>query len=236
MSVSGVTTFTMTATQIVDRAFNVLGVGSEGESLTARMYTDGIENLNLLIKTWGAQDHLWIRTERTLTLIASQAAYDVSAGGTKPMRVTSVRRVYQGTETPLNEMARQTYFDQPNKALSASTPVSFYYDPQQSTGTLYLWPAPDASFVSNQTINYTCLRRMSDIVSPNDEIDMPQEWLQTVIWNLANDLETQYPVNDGRLAVKIERRALQLYTALKGFDNEPASVFLQPDYEGMMWR
>jgi hypothetical protein len=63
---------------------------------------------------------------------------------------------------------------------------------------------------------------------------MPQEWLQTVIWNLANELETQYPVNDGRLAVKIERKAALLMQALKGFDNEPASLYMQPDYQGLM--
>lgn len=233
MTVPTVTTFTMTVSQIVTRAFNVLGVGSEGEALTPRMYADGAENLNLLIKTFGAQDHLWTRTEIAVVPVSGQAAYVISP---KPMRVTAVRRTLSGIDTPLNEMARQTYFDQPNKTLSPSTPNSFYYDPQQATGTLYLWPAPNADFVTDQTLSATVLRRMGDVVSTNDEIDVPQEWLQAIIWNLANDLETQYPVNDSRLAMKIERRAAQLYTALKGFDNEPASLFLQPDYEGLRWR
>ena len=75
----------------------------------------------------------------------------------------------------------------------------------------------------------TYLRRMADFLATTDNLDAPQEWLQTIIWNLANDLETQYPVNDARLAVKIERKAALLYQALTGFDNEPASLYMQPD-------
>jgi hypothetical protein len=234
MTVNTSTSFAMTANQIVTRAFKVLGIGTEGEALTATMYADGLENLNLLIKTLGAQDHLWIRTEGSITPVASQAGYTLGTSGPKPMRIMSVRRALDGIETPLNEMARQTYFDQPNKSVSPSIPTQYYYDPQQATGVLYLWPAPSASFVAEQTLNVSYWRRMGDIVSSSDEVDMPQEWLQTVIWNLANELETQYPVNDGRLAVKIERKAALLMQALKGFDNEPASLYMQPDYQGLM--
>ena len=234
MTVNTSTSFAMTANQIVTRAFKVLGIGTEGEALTATMYADGLENLNLLIKTLGAQDHLWIRTEGSITPVASQAGYTLGTSGPKPMRIMSVRRSLDGIETPLNEMARQTYFDQPNKSVSPSIPTQYYYDPQQATGVLYLWPAPSASFVAEQTLNVSYWRRMGDIVSSSDEVDMPQEWLQTVIWNLANELETQYPVNDGRLAVKIERKAALLMQALRSFDNEPASLYMQPDYQGLM--
>jgi len=232
MTVSTSTAFTMTANQIVTRAFKVLGIGTEGEPLTSNMYADGLEDLNLLIKTLGAQDHLWIRTEGTLATVAGQAGYTVS--NPKPMRVQSVRRVVGGVETPLNEMARDTYFAQPNKSLSPSIPTQFYYDPQQATGVLYLWPAPSAQFVAEQTLNVSFWRRMADIVTSSDELDMPQEWLQTIIWNLANDLETQYPVNDVRIAQKIERRAALLMRDLKNFDNEPASLYMQPDRQGLM--
>jgi hypothetical protein len=217
---------TLTASEIIDKAFHILGKASEGEALTARMYADGKSSLNLLLKTWEAQPHLWTLTEGTLALVASQAAYTLSP---KPMRVISVRRLQDGYETPLNEMARQEYFDQPNKTASPSTPVSFYYDPQLTTGALYLWPAPSADAVSNFTISYTYWRRLSDVVNSNDAPDTPQEWLEALAWNLASALETEYPVNDNRLANKIDARAAGLYATLKAFDNEPASLFMMPD-------
>jgi hypothetical protein len=228
MTTSGSVSFALNTSQLVEKAFHVLGKASEGEALTARMYEDGRSSLNLLLKTLNTMEHLWSKTERTLTLVDSTAAYILTP---KPGRVLSVRRSYDGREVPLGEMSRQGYFDQPNKTVSPSTPVSWYYDPQTTTGTLYLWPAPSASVASLFTLNITYLRRIEDMISSNDDLDMPQEWLQAIVWNLANDLETEYPVNDARLAAKIERKAGILLGQLRGWDTEPASIFIQPDYE-----
>ena len=229
MTVAATTSFTMSVTQMITRAFNILGKGDEGEDISTRMYNDGLECMNLLVKTWQAQNHLWTRTEGSLALVAGQAAYALSSP--QPIRVLAVRRRTSSIDTPLGQLSREEYFDQPNKTLNPSTPVSFYFDPQVSSGTLYLWPAPSTDFVSASTVTMTYLRRLADFVTSSDNLDAPQEWLQTIIWNLANDLETQYPVNDPRLAVKIERKAATLYQALTGWDQEPASLYMQPDFQ-----
>jgi hypothetical protein len=229
MTIAATTTFTMSVTQMITRAFNILGKGDEGEDISTRMYNDGLECMNLLVKTWQAQNHLWTRTEGSLALVAGQAAYALSSP--QPIRVLAVRRRTSSIDTPLGQLSREEYFDQPNKTLNPSTPVSFYFDPQVSSGTLYLWPAPSTDFVSASTVTMTYLRRLADFVTSSDNLDAPQEWLQTIIWNLANDLETQYPVNDPRLAVKIERKAATLYQALTGWDQEPASLYMQPDFQ-----
>lgn len=228
MSTSGSTDFSLVANQIVTKMFALLGKYSEGRALSARQVADGMLTLNLLVKTWGAQERLWTRTERSATLLASTASYALTP---KPGRVLSVRRkvTLGGYETPLREMSRQEYFDTPNKA-TESVPTGFYYDPQATAGTLYVWPTPSAATAAAQTLNLTYLRRMDDFDASNNDADLPQEWLQALIWNGANDLEPEYPVNDARLALKIEKRAGELYAALSGWDNEPASIYLQPDY------
>lgn len=234
MTTSGSYDYTLTANQIIDAMFNKLGVGSEGEALTARHYEDGRRVLNLLVKKWGAAEHLWTETEGSVILIADQQSYALATlFSVKPMRVLSVRRKVTsgGNETPLNEMSRQEYFDTPNKSQS-STPNSFYYDPQRTTGTLYLWPPANTATAAAQTLNVSYLRRMADFDGASDEADMPQEWLDALIWNGADSLEVEYPVNDQRIASKITAYALDSFAALKGWDHEPASVFLQPDYRG----
>ena len=233
MSVSGSIDFNMVANQIIRKAFQILGVAAEGESVSADMYARGLESLNLLIKTWSAQEHLWTRESQSLTLVAGQAPYVITP---KPMRILSARRknTASGYETPMTMWARQQYLDQPNKTTSLSTPVNFYYDPQRAIGTLYVWPAPSAQVAAAFTIEMEVLRRMDDMDASNNDADLPQEWLQALIWNLADDLITEYPVNDGNIASKIERKAAMLYADLKGWDNEPASIFLSPDV--MPWR
>lgn len=235
MTTSGVYTFTLTNDQIVTQAFGKLGVGAEGEALTPRMYEDGTTALNLLIKSWEAMDHLWTRSNYSLSPIANTAAYDLAAAtGGKPMRVISARRktTLGGNEVPMQPWSRQEYLDQPNKTSSPSTPLNFYYDPQRTVGTLYLWPAPSTAVAPTITIEIDYLRRMTDQVTSNNEADVPQEWLNALIWNLALELMPQYPINDGNLAGMVIKRAQDLFADLKGFDNEPTSLYLQPDYRG----
>lgn len=231
MSTSGTNdTFTLSNNEIIAAAFALLGVGSEGEALSDRMYTDGTRSLNLLIKTYSAMDHLWVREQASLTMVAGQAAYVLP---NKPMRVISARRKITsgGYEVPLTAWARQEYLDQPNKTSSPSTPVNFYYDPQRTAGTLYLWPAPSAAVAPTITIEYDYLRRMDDMLASNDEAPLPVEWLEALIYNLAVRLMPQYPVNDGNLSGLVIQQAKDLFAALKGWDEEPVSLYVQPDYQ-----
>lgn len=232
MSTSGTNdTFTLVNNEIVETAFNLLGAGSEGEPISARMYADGTRALNLLIKTWSAMDHLWVREQAVLTPIANQAAYVLPD---KPMRVISARRktTIGGNEIPMTAWSRQEYLDQPNKDSSPSTPVNFYYDPQRTTGTLYLWPAPSSQVAPTITIIYDYLRRMDDMLASNNEADVPVEWLDALIYNLAVRLMPMYPVNDGDLSGFVISQAQALFAALRGWDNEPVSLYVQPDYQG----
>lgn len=227
MPTSGTIDFGLVANQIIEKAFFRLGVGSEGEAITARMYADGMMSLNLLVKAWGAREHLWLRTNLTVPLVASQAGYIITP---KPMRITDVRRrlTVGAIETPLRELSRSQYLDQSNKGV-ASIPNSFYYDPQRTTGTLYLWPTASAQTVTQMDIRLTYLRRMDDFDNSNDEPDLPQEWLEALIWNLADNLQTEYPVNNPRISQKIEANAALTLAAIEAFDTEPASIFLQPE-------
>lgn len=226
MTTSGVTTFTLTTTELLTAAFEKIGVATEGEALTDDMYVRGKRALNLLVKTWGAMPHLWTQTETWLPLVAGQSEYALNVA----MRVLSVRRrITSGTlDTPMTELSRQEYFDLPNKTVQ-SVPVNWYFNPQQATRTLYLWPTASTATAAAQTIRITYLRRMDDMVGSNDELDMPQEWLEAVVYNLARRLMATYPVNDPQMRADIIDMSDRLFAQLKGWDTEPASIFLQPD-------
>jgi len=230
VSTSGSTNYGLVTNTLVDEAFDICGIGSKGESVSADMYLRATRSLNLIVKTWQAQPHLWTMTEGSVTLVASQADYALATlFSVKPMRVLSVRRrVTSGsTDTPLIEMSRQEYFDTPNKT-SASVPTAFYYDPQRATGTLYLWPTASTATAAAQTLRVTYLRRIEDFDGTADDPDLPQEWTQALCYALASELALKYGVAPD-IRMEINARAGALYAALSGFDNEPASIFLQPD-------
>jgi hypothetical protein len=227
VATSGVTSLALTTTEIIVRAFRRLGIAQDGEALTPAMYEDGREELNLLINEWNANPHLWINEDGSLSLVASQAAYVVSP---RALRVTDCRYRLNGIDTPMRMFSRQEYFDQPNKTVSPSIPVNFYFDPEVEDGTLYLWPAPSATAVANYTIRYTYIRFIAIMVNANDTVDFPQQWLQPIIWNLADNLQTQYPVNDPNLANRVTAKAVATLASLSQWDNEPASLYMSPDY------
>lgn len=227
MTTSGTTTYSLNANQIIEKAFHRLGKASEGEAISARMYDDGRGSLNLLLKDLGAEQHLWTKSEGTVALVASQAGYTLTS--ISPLRIMSIRRRDSSLDTPMTEISRDEYFDLPNKTVSPSIPVSWYFDPQRAAGVLYVWPAPDTNAATDNTLYVTYLRRIEDMTASTDDLDLPQEWMQGIIWALADDLETEYPVNDNRLAIKIERKSIEFMTKMRAWDTETTSIFMQPD-------
>lgn len=226
MTTSGVITYEPTTTSVIEWMFNILGVAQEGEALTPRMYNDGLRALNGLIQTWSANPHLWTLAEGSLTLVADQAAYVVSP---RALRVLSGRRRYNGIDVPMTMFSRQEYFDQPTKLVSPSIPVNFYFDPQVEQGTIYLWPAPSASAVTQYSVNYTYVRFMDIMTATNQTLDLPQQWIEPIAWNGARRLMTQYPVNDPGLMQIIIGTAQETLQSLLKWDNEPASIYMQPE-------
>lgn len=226
MSTSGSTDFNLVTNGLIDEAFDLCGIGSEGEAITADQYARAKRSLNLIIKAWGTQEHLWLRAERSLTMAASTNSYALTP---KPMRVIEVRRrsTSGSIDTPLTEWSRKQYLEQPNKTID-SVPVAFYYDPQSTTGTLYLWPRPSTATASDFTVRLTYLRRMDDFDGSSDDADLPQEWLQALTLTLAEALALKYAIKPD-LRREISDRAAIARAELNSWDTEPASLYMQPD-------
>ncbi len=229
MTTSGTITYQPTVLEIIEGFFNILGVAQEGEALTPRMYADGLRAYNGYLQTCSAQPHLWTATEGTLALVADQAAYVVSP---RALRVLSCRYRLNGIDVPMTMFSRQEYYDQPNKTTSPSIPVNFYFDPKVDDGTLYLWPAPSAVAAADYTIHYTYVRFLDTVTSTDQTADLPQQWVEPIMWNGAKRLLTQYPVNDPNLMQLILGQAKEYEDNLRQWDNEPASMFFQLDTQG----
>lgn len=226
MATSGDTTYRLVANDIIAEAFDICGIGSEGESINADMNARAMRSLNLLAKAWSASGHLWKQTGRSVTLVAGQDDYALSP---KPLRVVEVRRrvTSSGIDTPLNELARQDYLEQPNKA-SQATPVSFYYDPRSTAGALYIWPTASTAVAAAMTLQLTELQPIEDFDSTANDADFPNEWMQALSYGLAEQLALKYGVAPD-VRSEISARASLYKAQLEAWDSEPASLFLQPE-------
>lgn len=232
MATSGSVDFSLNARQIATAALQLLGVVALGEDPTGDEAAKALEHLNLMLKSWGAdpKPKLWQLTEGSVTLLASTSSYVLTAA----RKVLSVRR-RTGTGTSINDvpidpgLSRQEYYDEPAKA-ATGTPRGWYFDPQRAARTLYVVGVPDATIAASTTLKYTYLRVIEDVDTLNDDFDLPQEWTEALQYSLAARLAVFFDLHQihPTKATKIEEMAAMLYAKLSSFDDEAASVFMQP--------
>ena len=152
----------------------------------------------------------------------------------RPLKLLQARRTSDllGTpiDLPMRILERPEYFELTNKS-SSSTPLQVYHDPQLNVGYFYLWPTPSDE---TEVIRFTFSRRIEDVDTLANTMDVPQEWLEAIIWNLAARLSfhsSSPPMDEraGLIAV-----AQDMKDKLDGWDREYGSVSFSPDYQGFM--
>lgn len=177
-----------------------------GQAIPADQAAHALRMLNRLMKGWqvldGAPDFLRATQSVTATTSAAHTLNPV-----RPLRILSVNRVAtDGNETPLREISRDEYKDMPDKD-ATGTPTLFYYDRQKESAVMYVWPVYSA--VTTETFNVDYEREFTDIASLGDTIDLPAEWYEAAILQLASRLAPAYGSENAKTRTFIEaERAL----------------------------
>lgn len=155
------------------------------------------------------------------------AVYVYETGLQRPLRVVSGRRYFLSTQpstgisTQMMPFSRIDYRNQPNKN-TPGTITQYFYDPRggaNTQGIMYVWPAPPD--VSN-AMQFTWWRQVQDFDSSSDTPDLPQEWLDALVWNLAYKMAPEYDTPPQRYAM-IKEQAASSLDLVMGWDREPES-------------
>ena len=114
MPTSGTYAFSPEAAEFCDEAFERCGL--DPAALTARHLRSARRSLEYLFIEWSNKgQHLWAIDQQTIaapTLVAGTATYDTPAGTVAVLEMV-IRR--DGSDTPINPMARDEYLAIPNK-------------------------------------------------------------------------------------------------------------------------
>lgn len=144
---------------------------------------------------------------------------------TRPEAITSARRRDSSNyDTPLNELARNDYFNLAQKTVIGQ-PTQFYYDKQLSSGIFYLYQAPNDA---TNTIKFTFQKMFFDFNTGNDNPDFPIEWAETLAFGLASRLSYDFSI-DKTKSEQIKRTYDEMLRNLKGYDRED-SIYFVPTY------
>lgn len=143
----------------------------------------------------------------------------------RPLRVLDgfVRQISGTNDIPVRIISKDEYNRFGGKT-STGTPVQVAYDAQANAGHLYIYPR----FLStNQLLYIEFTKPIDDFSASGDDYDMPQEWGEALKFNLALRISPEYEVPRDKYS-QIREQAVGLFEFVKGYDQENASVFLQP--------
>lgn len=132
----------------------------------------------------------------------------VSPTAFEPILTTTANASRYDEGRPLGEWGRQDYDNSPIKD-STGDPTIFVLSRGRTATTITLWPIP--SFSSGAyAVRIGYERVWEDVTSPSEDVDVPQEWFETVTVNLAARLADDFQLT-GPHVDRVRDRASRLY-------------------------
>lgn len=232
MATSGTTVWQYTRDDLIAAALRKLTILGEGESPNASQLSTGQEAANAILSAYQALGMLlWKRVELSIPFIANQAEYDIGIGEafntSYPVKLLQAVLSYSGN-TQVDMEIISDYDLKLLPAGSTGTPIKVNYHPKNGIGTITVWPKPDSSAVTNNTLIITYQQRFDVFTSGSETLDMPQEWYLPVVYGMADILSDEYglPLEDRK---HIARQSEKYLAMVLGGGTEDASIFFYPD-------
>ena len=241
-------TYTVTRDEIITIALRKLGVLEIGSSPDAATISNASMSLNLLIKQFSTDGlKLWKISEIIIPLTNSQTSYTLGGASStlmydslnptvaitdKPLKVIQGfyrnKQVTPYIDIPVMVLSKQEYNVLGSK-FSTGTANTIFYDPRKLNGVLYVYLTPDLNAQTNLEVHIVAQMPLDDLTTALGVPDFPNEWMNCLMWNLADQLSLEYgvPMNARQ---EIANRASTYKTMLSDWDVEASSTFFSPDF------
>ncbi len=231
------TSYSISRDTIISAALRKLQVLELGVTPDSNTITNAAQALNIMIKAWQTQGiKLWTVVEDTLTLVAGQTSYVIGPSGPglvadKPLKVIQAwarnTTVTPQLDIPLLPLSKQEYNTLSSKFTQGMI-NSFFYDPSTTSGTMYFFLTPDANTASTYQIHFVAQRPLLDVSLSTDIPDFPNEWMQALVWGLADELAVEYGCHIN-LRQEVAMKAEKYRKMMEDWDIEAPSTFFSPD-------
>jgi hypothetical protein len=241
-------TYTVTRDQIITLALRKLGVLEIGATPDADTIANASMSLNLLIKMMSTDGlKLWKISELIIPITANQTSY-ILGGSTSTLMYDSLNptvaitdkplKVIQGfyrnlqnsppIDVPVMMISKQEYNILGSKS-STGVANTLFYDPRKLNGVLYVYLTPNLYSQTNLQLHLIAQMPLDDLNSALDVPDFPNEWMNCLVWNLADQMSMEYgvPMNARQ---EIGLRAGAYKAQMTDWDVEASSTFFMPDY------
>lgn len=129
-------------------------------------------------------------------------------------------------EIPLGQLNRDGYVNQSNKVFPGR-PSSYYFLRDLPEPVVYLWPAPFVAAEQAQLVLWRH-RQIMDTENLQQEIEVPQRWLEAITNGLAARVASETPAVDPAIVGVLEQRAAMSMQRAWDGDNDGSPIQINP--------
>ena len=182
----------MNALDLIRLALRDAQVNGVGQTPSDEENNDTFLHLNAMLAQWSRKRWLVFHLTDVSRIATGATSYSLMAGGdfdtprTDRIESAFVRWITStpSVDTPITIInAREDWNRITMKTLAAGgPPTSVFYDSGFPSGTLYFWPIPAAGLYE---LHVSIKAELSQIASLTDELVLPGEYLDALLYNLA---------------------------------------------------
>jgi len=143
----------------------------------------------------------------------------------RPLRILQafVKDV-DGNDTPVSIISQNDYMSLSSKTADGQV-TQIHYDPQTSSGLLYVWPETDDV---TDTLEIIVQREIEDMDIAGNDFDVPTEWYEPILYGLMERLGIHFHIPE-KMMRRISKMAEDSLYKAKTFDVENTSMFIYPE-------
>ena len=224
MATSGVTTFNLDLSEIVEEAFERCGA----ELRTGYDLKTARRSMNLMFADWANRGvNLWTVEQGSIPLVQGTATYNLpeyTVDLLEHVIRTGAGNVSTQADLTITRISVSTYSTIPNK-LTQARPIQVYINRQEVIPTVTLWPIPDGS--QSYSFVYWRLRRIQDAGNGVNTMDVPFRFLPCLVAGLAYYLAMKIPGAIERMQV-LKAQYDEAWALAADEDRDKAAIRLVP--------
>jgi len=206
------------ATQIVRWGFK-LAAGVTG-TMVLESSDDGVTYtaVKTLASTTWTTDWNWYGVDPVLTATYWRITSSVPATFSEFYLSSNVRDI------PMTQFNRDEYTQQPNKQYSGTVCTNYYYD-RLVNPTITVWPVPNNIFDQLSVWRH---RQVQDVGTLTQQIEIPQYWMECVIWQLAAHLAYEIPGVDPARRTEVINASERFLMDAETGESDNAPIYWSP--------
>lgn len=202
-----------TPVEIINLALKQVGVLGVGQTASAEDVTDCFAILNMMIAQWSVKRNIVHQILDVPCVATGAQTYTVGAGSDfSTPRPSKIFGAYcrqlsppsQPVDYQLEVLHSQTDWGRVSTKSMGSMPSLVYYDPQFPVGVLHVWPVATNGY----EIHIQVLSPIAQFATAYDDIQLPNEYMEALMWNLSGRLYPMYGLQPNQVVIKLADASL----------------------------